>query len=112
MKELLNYIIEKQIKFVLTNGERDSLIELIGYASEQLGEDSDVKQYEELRKDCYEDEINSMIDLYELLSNKQTYPKITNKIIQQNELNILIKTIKYAIDKNLIDLSDILEKIQ
>lgn len=111
MKDLIIYILEKQKSFILSNNERESLIELIGYASEQLGENSDIKQYEELRKNCYENEINSMIDLYELLNDKQTYPKITNKIIQQNELNILIKTIQYALDKNLIDLSNILEKI-
>ncbi len=111
MKNLNNYILEKQHKFILSDNERDSLIELIGYASEQLGDDSDCKKYENLRKNCYEDEINTMIDLYELLNDKQTYPKITNKIVQQNELNILIKTIKYASDQNLIDLTDILEKI-
>lgn len=112
MKDLINYILEKKKSFEFTNDERNSLIELIGYASEQLGEDSDCKQYEELRKNCYEDEMNSMIDLYELLDDKQTYPKITNRILQQNELNILIKTIQYALDKDLIDLSNILEKIQ
>ena len=112
MKDLINYILEKKKIFELSNDERNSLIELIGYASEQLGETSDCKQYEELRKDCYEDEMNSMIDLYELLNDKQTYPKITNKILQQNELNILIKTIQYSLDKDLLDLSDILKKIQ
>ena len=112
MKDINKYIIEKQKTFVLSDDERNSLIELVGIATEQCGEDSDIKEYEEFRKDCQENEINTLIDLYDLLNDKHTYPKINNRLIQNNELYLLIKLINYALDKDIIDLSEILEKIQ
>lgn len=111
MKDINQFITEKIKRFELTNNERVSLIEIVGNATENIGEDDDINKYEEFRKDCYEDEINSLNDLYEMLEDTHTYPKITNRIMQQNELNALCKLLQYALDKNIVDLSDILEKI-
>ena len=111
MKDIDQFITEKIKRFELTNNERISLVEIVGNATENIGEDADIKKYEKFRKECYEDEINSLNDLYEILEDTHTYPKITNRIIQQNELNVLHKLLQYALDENIVDLSDILEKI-
>ena len=112
MKNLNAYIIERRKSFILSDDERNSLIELVGIATEQCGEDSDIKEYEEFRKDITDDEINTLIDFYDLLNDKHTYPKINNRLVQSDELYLLIKLINFALDKDIIDLSEILEKIQ
>lgn len=112
MKGIQQYIIERQKSFTLTRDERDRLIELIGYATDQSGEDADVKKYEKFRNDLYETELCDMIDLYDTLNDDRTYPKITNKILLPNDIYYIKKLINFALDNDLDDLSDILDKIQ
>ena len=112
MKKLSNFIFEKSKYFTLTDDERNSLVECIGYITGDLGDIDDIKNFETVKKELSEDELKQLSDLYDCLEDKQTYPKINRNIIV-DDLE-LIKKIIYLIGENDLDydLSNIYEKIQ
>lgn len=112
MKKLSNFIFEKSKYFTLTDDERNSLAECIGYITGNLGDIDDIKSFEIIKKELSEEELKQLNSLYDCLDDKQTYPKINRNIIK-DDLE-LIKKVIYLIEENDLDydLSDIYEKIQ
>ena len=112
MKKLSNFIFEKSKYFTLTDDERNSLVECIGYITGDLGDIDDIKNFETVKKELSEAELKQLGDLYDCLDDKQTYPKINRNIIK-DDLE-LIKKVIYLIGENDLDydLSNIYEKIQ
>ena len=107
MKNISSFIFEKSKYFILTDDERNSLIECTGYITGNLG---DIKNFETVKKELSEDELKQLNNLYDCLEDKQTYPKINRNIIK-DDLE-LIKKIIYLIGENDLDydLSGIYEK--
>ena len=95
--------------WILDDVERETLAEIVGYATANIGED--IKDYNEFRKSCTKDELKVLDNIYNVLDNYEIYKKITSRTIQPEELNILIKLMNYVWDKNIGDLSDILDKV-
>ena len=112
MKNISNFIFEKSKYFTLTDDERNSLVECIGYITGNLGDIDDIKNFETVKKELSEAELKQLDNLYDCLENDETYPKINRNIIK-DDLE-LIKKVIYLIGENDLDydLSNIYEKIQ
>ena len=115
MKKINTYIIErltlsqkknfsdinydyKMLKFTLEESERDSLCELVGYASGMLGDEEDFMPFEDFRMSLNERETDDLENLFDLLDNYENYKKITNKNILENDINVLLKLSNYLED--------------
>lgn len=111
MKDLKNFINEAKKSFTLTDSERNELIEVVGFATGNIGDVSDTDQYLDFHKECSMSELDTLNDLYNVLDNSETYPRITNRVIDADEIKLLCKLLQYALDEDIVDLSEILEKI-
>lgn len=110
MKDIVSYINEsKRRHFILSTDERNRLSEIIGYASANLGDDNETKKFESFRNSLSEQELEDMNNLYDTLNDIYTYPKFTNKIMTNEDINICNKLFEYLSNLTEWDLSDIAE---
>ncbi len=112
MKTLVEYINESKY-FTLTPSERDALVITVGNITGALGDEEDMEEYAELKKDLSEEELKKLDELFEyVLDNEQDYPKINRNIIK-DEIPILVKILTWM-DENGIgsyEHTDMLEKM-
>lgn len=112
MKDIISYINESKCRnFILSTDERNRLSEIIGYASTNLGDDNEMNKFESFRNSLSEQELKDMNNLYDTLNDIYTYPKFTNKIITNVDINICNKLFAYLSNLNEWDLSDVAETI-
>ena len=112
MKDIISYINESKCRhFILSDDERDRLSEIIGYASANFGDDNETNKFKSFRNSLSEQELEDMNNLYDTLNDIYTYPKFTNKIITNEDINICNKLFAYLSNLNEWDLSDIAETI-
>ena len=109
MKSLVEYINESIEIF--TDDDRNSLIEVVGNATGNLGEDSDIKKYQKFIDDLSDNDKKNLDDLYDMLDNKETYPKLYKRLFAKDEKLLLKKLAQYAFDNDICDLSTIVEKL-
>ena len=108
MKDIVSYISESKRsvkRFILSDDERSQLCEILGYASGSLGEDADVKKFDDFRKSLSQDELTDLPSFYDVLDDYENYPKFTNKIMTDEDINICRKLFAFLSDKNEWDLS-------
>lgn len=108
MKSLVEYINESIEIF--TDDDRDSLIEVVGNATGNLGEDSDIKKYQKFIDELSDDDKKNLDDLYDMLDNEETYPKLYKRLFAKDEKLLLKKLAQYAFDNDICDLSTIIQK--
>lgn len=98
----------------LSNYSRDALSELVGIIIGAIGEDDDIKKYRKLVDSLSKEEQNQLNELYDVLSDKQTYPSIDATILKY-DIPVLKKIYKWVDDnnteKNNFDLYDAFSKI-
>lgn len=75
------YEINESKSFTLTSFERDSICELLGYLTGNLGEERDIKKFEKYWNSLSEDEQNDIQDLYDVFEDDVTWPKVTRRLI-------------------------------
>ena len=109
MISLIKYINESIEVF--TDNDRDSLIEVVGMATGNEGKDSDINKYEEFMNNLSDEDKEKLSDVYDVLNNKQTYPKLMKRLFAKDEILLLKKLAQYAFDKDICDLSVTIEKL-
>lgn len=114
MKSLKEYINESSINesHVLSDDDRNQLIEIIGFASGNLGYEQDIKKYNKFIKTLSDEEIDLLNDLYDVVDNKETHPKLYKRIFSKDEIKLLNKLSDYVFDNDIDDLSEIMDKLQ
>lgn len=116
MKDIKSFIAEAGVAYIneskrgvthftLSQDERDQLCEIIGYASGALGEDEDVNKFEDFRKSLSKQELEDLSNLFDTLDDEQNYPKFTNKIMTDEDINICRKLFAYVSEEDDWDLS-------
>lgn len=115
MKALIDYIYEGRM-IIFDEYERDSLCEIIGFLTGNLGEDADIKKFSKYWDALSDDEKKQMNDLYELLDNKETWPKVNSKLIH-DDIHLLLNFLNWADEEELIDdknyeIYDVIEKLE
>lgn len=83
MKSLVEYINESIELF--TDDDRDSLIEVVGHATWNIGEDSDIKKYQKFIDELSDNDKKNLDDLYDMLDNKETYPKLYKRLFVKDK---------------------------
>ena len=96
-------------RFSLENGDREELCEIVGYASEALGEEVDTIKFKEFRQSLSKQELEDLNNFYDALSDDETYPRFTNKIMTNEDINICRKLFVYLSELDEWDLSEIAE---
>jgi len=112
LSEYIEYVIESRI-FTLTEDERDSVCEIVGFLTGNIGDDSQIKQYSEYWNVLSNSEQEQMVDLYDVLDDKHTWPKINSRIIK-NDIPLLLNFLNWCDEKELIsdELYDVIEKLE
>lgn len=112
LSEYIEYVIESRI-FTLTEDERNSVCEIIGFLVGNIGDDNQIKQYSEYWNVLSNSEQEQMIDLYDVFDDKQTWPKINSRIIK-DDIPLLLNFLNWCDEKELIDdkLYDVIEKLE
>lgn len=105
MKNITEYITEAKKSFTLSTGDRDALTTLVGFATGNIGDDNDIKQFDKFNDELYELEKKNLSDLYDLLEDDRTYPKINNRIMDKEYKGLVAKLLDYIEDNcdNLLD---------
>lgn len=105
MKDLKDYINinEKKKSFKLNNDQRNALAECIGIALGNLGEDEDISQYKKFIDLLSDNEKKNLDSLYDMIDNDEDYKYISNRNIQKEEIDILVKLYNYCNDNELLD---------
>lgn len=104
-----NLLLESK-KFVLTNSERDSLLEVFGYITGNLGNDEDIELYESIK--LTDDELDQANDLFNVLDDNYTYKEINEKNIK-NDIQLVNKVLNWCEHNNLLtdyDLQNVYNK--
>ena len=102
MKSILTYINETKY-FTFTKDERDSLTDVINIIITVINGDSEYKDdYECVIKELSPKEINQLNDLYDCLSDNNTWPKINRNIIV-DDIPLLKKILGVMDDNSLLD---------
>ena len=81
-------------QFRLESNERDALAELIGMMTGALGEDEDIKKHEQFISSLSKEEQNQLSELYDVLSDKQSYRTVNSSILKY-DIPVLKKVSKY-----------------
>ena len=112
LSEYIEYVIESRI-FTLTEDERNSVCEIIGFLIGNIGDDSQIKQYSEYWNVLSNSEQEQMIDLYDVFDDKHAWPKINSRIIK-DDIPLLLNFLNWCDEKELIDdkLYDVIEKLE
>ena len=115
MKNLNTYIIEKKKTFELNTDERQALGDTIGIALGNIGEDDEIKQFKKFINSLNDNEKKDFDSLYDILSNTESYKKINQRTILQEDLVLINKLYQYMNDNDMLDeqwdLIDAFEKI-
>ena len=98
MKSLNTYIFEAK-GFTLSDGERNALECVLGFVTGNLGDKEDIELYKEFVNTLNEKDIKTLNSLYDLIANTETYPKITKRSFNKEEL-LLLKSLLEYIDTN------------
>ena len=85
MKSLVEYINES---IEIFTDDRDSLIEVVWNATGNLGEDSDIKKYQKFIDELSDEDKKNLDDLYDMLDNEETYPKLYKRLFTKDEKKI------------------------
>lgn len=114
MKNLVEYILESG-SFTLTDYERDALLDVVGILSGNLGSEEDIKLFSEYWDILSNDEKEQMTDLYDLLDDKHTWPRINRRLLK-DDIDLLLNFLNWADEKELIkdnyDLYDVIDKLE
>lgn len=115
MKQLSTYIFEAR-SFTITNGERNALECVLGFVTGDLGDESEIKKYEEFASNLSEEDIKTLNSLYNVISDDQTYTKITKRILDKKEISLLKLLLTYIDENDLYgdfeyELSNIIDKL-
>ena len=117
MKTLQNYILLESKNFNLTQTERDALDCVIGFATGNLGEKSDIQQFDKFNNELSEEEKQILLNLHDTIEDNENYPKLTKRNLLDEEIILIDKIINY-IERNDIktefdyELSNIQDKIK
>lgn len=110
MKSLKNYIISESKSFTLTDNEREALAEFVGILCGHI-ENKDITDAIEVDID----KKDRLMDAYDLLEDKITYPNINHKVFK-NEYKVVREYVLYADEKRLFerdpDMLDVVEKFR
>lgn len=98
MKSLNAYIFEAK-GFTLSDSERNALECVLGFVTGNLGDKKDIELYKKFVDTLKENDIESLNSLYDLISNTETYPKLTKRSFNKEELSLL-KSLLVYIDEN------------
>lgn len=111
----MEYILEGKT-IIFDEYERDALTEIVGYLTGNLGEDSDIEKYSEYWSVLSTEEQTQMKELYDLLDDKHTWPKVNSKLIN-DDIHLLLNFLNWADEKELIDVKsheiyDVIDKLE
>lgn len=113
MKSITTFINESKL-FTLNDDERNSLCSIIGIMLGNEGDDEEIKSFKDFKDSLSKDEINQFDDLYNVLNNNETYPKISYRLIK-DDVQLIHKFSNWLDDNDMIgenwDLMDALDKI-
>lgn len=104
-----NLLLESK-KFVLTNNERDSLLEVFGYITGNLGNDEDIDTYKSIN--LTDKELDQANDLFNVLDDNYSYKDINESNIK-NDIQLINKVLSWCDRNNLLidyDLQSVYEK--
>lgn len=104
-----NLLLESK-KFVLTNNERDSLLEVFGYITGNLGNDEDIDTYKSIN--LTDEELDQANDLFNVLDDNYSYKDINESNIK-NDIQLINKVLSWCDRNNLLidyDLQSVYEK--
>lgn len=105
MKGLTTYINEAKKSFTIKDGEREAFATILGFATGDLGEGEDIKQFDDFRNELSKEEIHNLDGLFDLFDDTTNYPKLTHMNIRQEEKYLITKLLNYIEDNcdNLLD---------
>lgn len=98
MKSLNKYIFEAK-GFTLSDYERNALECILGFVTGNLGDKQDIELYKNFVDTLNKKDIETLDSLYDLISNNETYKKITKRSFNKEEL-LLLKSLLEYIDTN------------
>ena len=98
MKSLNTYIFEAK-GFTLSDSERNALECVLGFVTGNLGDKQDIELYKNFADKLNKKDIETLDSLYDLISNTETYKKITKRSFNKEEL-LLLKSLLEYIDTN------------
>ena len=115
MKSLYNYITESYKSFSLKDAERMALATELGFMISAIGDKADIDKYSDFYKGLTKEEIKAYNNIYDLLDNEESYPKINSRFISKEERQLLVKFVTYIDNNDLMgnnwDLMDAHDKI-
>lgn len=98
MISLTEYLINEARSFTLTDSERGEVAILLGYLTGNLGEDSDIKKYNEYWSALSDEEQQQLNELYDVFNDENSWPKINNRIIK-DDISLLVNFLNW-VDEN------------
>lgn len=99
MKAITTYINEAKKSFTLKDGDRDAFTTILGFATGDLGEGDDIKQFDNFRNELSKEEIHMLDGLFDLFDDTTTYPKINHMNLQKEEKILIVKLLNYIEDE-------------
>lgn len=99
------YINESQ-KFKLTEDERSSVAQQLGFLLGYLGDKKDIEKFNNYKESLCTDDIELLNEIYDLLDDTTTYYTINNSILHKSERRYLNNLLKYMEDHDMIDYRD------
>lgn len=114
MKNIIEYITEGK-QFTLKQYERSELGNVIGFITGNIGDEDDIAPYKDLKDSLSKKELKQLDNLFDLLDDEETWPKINKRIIK-DDIPLIIKCLDWADEEDLIgnnwDLMDAYDKIK
>lgn len=102
MKGLVEYIneriVEESKNFRLSDDERRSVADLLGFLTGNIGDDETIKQYSEYWDALSDNEQDQMNDLYDVFDNESGYHYINRSIIR-DDVDLLLNFLNW-VDEN------------
>ena len=103
---VLNEYINESFKFKLTEDERSSVAQQLGFLLGHLGDKKDIEKFNDYRELLCTDDINLLNDIYDMFDDTTTYYTINNSILHKSERRRLNNLLKYMEDNDMIDYRD------